>query len=129
VKIIKQEYKIKAPVASVWLALVTPSEIGKWGAGPAVMDDKVGTQLSLWGGDVWGKNVEVVPNQKLVQEWYGGDWPQPSYVMFTLEEKNGVTTVKLHQENVPEKEYEAIKDGWKRYYLGEIKKYLEKLTT
>lgn len=110
----------------MWAALVTPSEIEKWGAGPAVMDDKVGTQFKLWGGDIWGKSVDVVAGQKLVQEWYGGKWEQPSYVMFTLEEKDEGTTVKLHQENVPDKEYEAIKDGWNRYYLGEMKKYLEK---
>ncbi len=128
VKVIKQEYKIKATIDKVWKCLVDVAEIEKWGGGPAVMDDKVGTEFKLWDGDIYGKNLEVAPNKSLVQEWYGGKWDKPSKVIFVLNETKDGALVYLHHEDVPEHEYEAIKDGWKRYYLGEIKKYLEKLT-
>jgi len=121
----KQNYKIDAPVAKVWKAFVDPKEIEAWGAGPAEMNDKEGSEFKLWGGDVWGKNLEVVPHKKLVQDWYGGKWEQPSKVTFTFSEVDGKTKVDLLQENVPDSEAADIDDGWKRYYLGEIKKYFE----
>ncbi len=66
-KIVK-EYQIFASGEKVWEALTDPKIIVKWGAGPAEMDRHDGTEFKLWGGDIHGKNVEVVPEEKLVQE-------------------------------------------------------------
>jgi len=41
-----------------------PQAIEGWGAGPAKMDEKVGTEFSLWDGEVWGKNIKVIPTSK-----------------------------------------------------------------
>ncbi|MBI2031865.1 MAG: SRPBCC domain-containing protein [Candidatus Levybacteria bacterium] len=125
-KTIRQEYLINASVERVWRALVDPKEIDKWGAGPAKMDDKVGTKFSLWGGEVHGTNTKVEKNKLLQQDWFGGDWKEPSIVRFVLSEKEGKTKVELVHENVPDDEHDDIDDGWKRYYLGPLKKYLEK---
>ena len=65
---INQEYVIDSPAAEVWNALTNTDYIEKWGGGPIKMDDKVGSEFSLWGGDIHGKNIEVVENKKLVQE-------------------------------------------------------------
>ena len=59
-KTIKQTYQVDAPIASVWKALVDPEYIEGWGGGPAKISDKVGTSFKLWGGDIYGKNLEVV---------------------------------------------------------------------
>jgi activator of HSP90 ATPase len=124
-KALKQEYEIKAPLAEVWKALVLPEYIEGWGGGPAKMDDKVGTEFSLWGGDIWGKNKEVVKEKKLVQDWFGGDWKEPSIATFELEEKDGETIVKLTHENLPEDDEDDFDAGWKDYYMGPMKEYLE----
>lgn len=125
-KTIRQTYSIKAPIERVWQALVDPKEIEGWGAGPAEMDDKVGTLFKLWGGDVHGKNVEVIEDKRLVQEWYGGDWPEPSKVTISLQADGDDTVLNLVHEDIPDKEAGSIDDGWNRYYFGEMKKYLEK---
>ena len=124
-KRIRQTYHIKAPVKKVWQALTEPAVIEKWGGGPARMDDRAGAKFELWGGDIHGTNTEVVKEQKLVQDWFGGNWPEPSRVTFTLKEENGETTVTLIHENVPEEELDDFKQGWKDYYLGAIKELLE----
>ena len=124
-KTIKQEYHIMAPLEKVWDALVNPKTIDKWGAGPAEMNDKVGTEFRLWGGDLYGKNLKVIKEKKLVQDWTEGDWEKPSKVTFTLTHKDGCTTVYLLQKDVPDKDASDIEDGWNRYYLGQIKKLLE----
>lgn len=114
-----------APKEKVWEALVDPKIISKWGAGPAKMSEKEGFEFSLWGGDIHGKNIEVKKGEKLVQEWYGGDWPKPSIATFRLTHKAGCTTLYFDQTGVPDNENEEIDKGWDDYYLGEIKKLLE----
>ena len=125
-KTIKQEYKICSKIDRVWEALTNPKEIEAWGAVSAKMDDKVGTKFKLWGGDIHGTNTKVVKNKVLEQDWYGGDWPQPSKVTFTLSEEDKKIKVVLIHENVPDEEAKNIDEGWKDYYLGPLKDYLEK---
>ena len=122
---IKQVYKINASKSKVWKALVDPKLITKWGGGPAKMQDEVGFNFSLWGGDIWGRNNKVVKEKLLEQDWYGGKWDKPSKVKFELLEKDGVTAVKLTHSNIPENE-QSFADGWKDYYMGPLKELVEK---
>jgi activator of HSP90 ATPase len=125
-KTIKQVYHINAPAQKVWKALVDPKIIDLWGGGPPKMSANVGSSFSLWGGDIHGKNLEVVENKKLIQEWFSGGWKKPSKVSFALKEEGAKTTVELLHEDVPDNEETDISEGWDIYYLGEIKKLLEK---
>lgn len=122
---IKQKYKIKASIDKVWEALVDPKVIEEWGGGPAVMSDTKGAEFKLWGGEIWGKNLEVIKNKKLVQEWFGGEWDKPSRVTFTLKGNHNKTELSLLHEDLPENEVQDIDDGWRKYYCGEIKKLIE----
>lgn len=124
-KTLQLSWHIKAPVEKVWKTLVDQSEIDEWGGGPAEMDDQVGTDFELWGGDIHGRNMEVVDNEKLVQQWYGGQWDEPSSVAIHLTSEKGGTTVDLRQENIPDAELEDVESGWEEYYFGPIKEYLE----
>lgn len=89
------------------------------------MEAKEGFEFSLWGGDIHGKNIEVVPNKKLVQDWMSGKWEDYSKVTFTLSGQDNKTKIDLLHENIPNNEAKEIEDGWKRYYLGPLKKLLE----
>jgi activator of HSP90 ATPase len=80
----------------------------------------------LWGGDIYGKNIEVVPEKKLVQEWFNGDWPKPSLVTFTLKPQDNETILELEHLYVPDDEVDEIDQGWDEYYLGPMKEMLEK---
>lgn len=124
-KIIRQTYKIKVPVEKVWAALTRPKEILGWGAGPAKMSAKKGARFSLWGGSIWGKNIAVMRNKKLVQEWYGGKWDKPSILTIWIAEKKGVTEIKIEHQGVPQKEISDFASGWHDHYFGPMKEYLE----
>lgn len=121
-KPITQKYDMNATPGEVFEALTNPAVIQKWSGAPAKMDDKAGTQFSLFGGNIAGSNLEVVPHQKLVQEWYSGEWESPSRVTFSLVATDGGTVVELLHENVPEVEVADISEGWKKYYLGQIQR-------
>lgn len=125
-KTIKQTYNINATVERVWDALTNPKTIDKWGGGPSKMSDKEGIKFEFWGGDIYGKNIKVIKNKELVQEWFFGDWPTPSIATFKLQSNGNKTTIQLIHENVSDKEAHDIDDGWKRYYLGPLKELLEK---
>ncbi len=124
-KSIHKTYTIEATPHEIWRSLTVPDEIEKWGAGPAKMDDQEGTEFSLWGGEIWGKNTKVEDDKLLEQEWYGGKWDAPSLLTITLTADDGTTTVDLNQTNVPDNEVADVDEGWDDYYFGEIKKYLE----
>ena len=124
-KPIKKVYAISSKIEDVWNALVDSIVIDKWGGGPSKMKDTVGIDFELWNGDIYGKNLEVVKEKKLVQEWYGGDWPKPSIVTFTLKPSESEVILELEQIDVPDDEFEDINKGWDDFYLGPMKDMLE----
>ena len=124
-KPIRQIYNIKAPIAEVWKGLTEPKYINEWGGGPSKMKAEKGFEFSFWGGDIWGKNTEVINEKKLVQEWYGDKWPKPSIAAFVLENNDGKTVLTLAHSDVPEAEVDDFASGWKDFYLGPMKEYLE----
>ena len=124
---IRQKYTIKASRKRVWRALVDPKIITAWGAGPAKMSARKGVKFSLWGGDIYGKNLKVVKEKQLVQEWYAGEWNHPSIVTIQLKLDRLGTQVDLVHKGVPKGEYDKIKKGWEEYFFGPMKKYLEKV--
>lgn len=123
---IHKEYHVMASLEEVWKALTDAREIEKWGGGPVKMSEDEGKAFSLWGGDIHGKNTEVIRGEKLIQEWYGGDWPKPSKVTFRLTHNDGCTAIYLDHQGVPEKELKDFDAGWDTEYLGAIKKHLER---
>lgn len=128
-KKIEQRYLINSPIEKVWEALVNPKIIEIWSKSPAVMNDEVGSDFSLWGGEIYGKNLEVINpekgEKKLVQEWYGGDWEKPSLVKFKINFDGEKTELILEHTDIPDEEVDEFAEGWKDYYLGAVKKYLE----
>lgn len=125
-KTIKQSYLINSSIEKVWQALVDPKIIDDWGGGPAKMGAKEGFEFSLWGGDIHGKNIEIIPNRKLVQDWMEGKWDKYSKVTFTLKEEKDKTKVELLHEDFPENMKAKLTDGWRTYYLGPLKELLER---
>lgn len=116
-----KNYETTVPKSRVWQALVDPALIEQWGGGPdAVMSEKVGASFKLWDGSIWGKNIEVQPEKKLVQEWYGGEWAKPSIVTFELSEVEGKTLVKLTHQDVPDNEADSFDGGWDDFYMGPL---------
>ncbi len=124
-KIINKKYFINAPVRKVWDALVNPKLIKEWSGSNAEMSDQEGEGFKLWNGDIFGKNIQIVKHEKLVQEWSEKEWKTPSHLTFTLHPKNNGTQLVLVHENVPDSEFKSINNGWDEYYLGPLKNLVE----
>ncbi|MBI9067533.1 MAG: SRPBCC domain-containing protein [Salinivirgaceae bacterium] len=116
---------IEAEASEIFLALTNPFTIELWSDAPAKMDAKEGTEFELWDGDICGKNLKVIENKELVQEWYFDDLAEPSIVTIKLHPEKTGTSVELNHTNIPEDAYENINEGWREYYIGAIKRFFE----
>lgn len=121
------EYKlvIAADPEEVFAALTNPFQIEIWSGYPADMKAEIGYVFSLWEGDITGVNLEVVPNRRLVQEWFFGEQDEQSLVVINLKKEGGKTLLELKHSHIPDEVYEEITEGWREYYLGSMKEMLE----
>lgn len=116
---------IAADSEDVFAALTNPFQIELWSGYPADMKAEEGYVFSLWEGDITGVNLEVVPNHRLVQEWFFGEQAAPSIARMDLKKDGACTKIVLKHTHIPEEVYEEITEGWREYYLGAIKGMLE----
>ncbi|MBI4199146.1 MAG: SRPBCC domain-containing protein [Chloroflexi bacterium] len=122
---LRQLYHMKATPQQVWEMLVDPRKIEAWSGAPAVMEAAVGGRFSLWEGEIYGENLEVVGEKRLVQRWQERGWKEPSKVTFRLRGTAEDTEVELVQQDIPEERLEDIAQGWDDYYLGAIKRHFD----
>ncbi len=123
---IRKSYVIDAPPEIVWRALTDAAAMEEWGAGPAEFDARAGGSFSQWGGSQHGTVTEIVSGDRLVEDWFGGDWPEPSVAVFRLSEHGEGTLLDLTHTGVPEDEVGDFDAGWDEYYLGPIKEWAER---
>lgn len=121
----KKYFIIPAIPEDVFAALTNAFTIELWTGYKAIMNDQPGTEFSLWDGDITGRNLEVIKDKKLVQEWYFGDQEDKSVVTIKLFENKKGTQVELIHTNIPDEDYENITEGWINYYFGAIKEFFE----
>ncbi len=119
-------FSIDAPASEIYTALTNPFTIELWSGFPAKMDARPGGEFVFWEGDIFGKNLELVENEKIVQEWDFGDPNLQSVATFKLfPDSNEKTTIHVKHENVPDSLYENIIEGYKEVYFGAIKRFFE----
>ncbi len=116
---------IKASREEVFNAITNPLTIELWSGYPASIEPVAGTGFSIFEGDITGKVLSVEAPSMIEQEWYFDDQPASSVVRLELSRESGKTRIDLHHTNIPDEAYENITTGWKEYYLGALKSYLE----
>jgi activator of HSP90 ATPase len=124
---IRQEIIIKASPKRVYDALLNGKRFSEFtGGAPAEIDSKPGGGFSCFGGKITGRNVELVPEQRIVQAWRAGNWPPGSYsiVTFELEPRGSETKLSLHHSAFPEGNAEHLEASWPKMYWEPLKKYL-----
>lgn len=121
----KKYYTIPATPEEIFIALTNPFTIELWSGYKTIMDDKEGTEFSLWEGDISGKNIEIEKNKKIVQEWFFGEQENKSIVTIKIFEKKGGSQIELSHTNIPDEIYDNIIHGWDEYYFGALQSFFE----
>ena len=121
----KYRVKMKAEMEDVWMAFTSASSMELWTGYSADFKPEAGYEFSLWDGDITGKVLEIIPQEKLVEEWYfEGENVESIATLKFFQEKNKVTVELIHT-NIPDDAFDNITEGWVEYYLGAIKTFVE----
>ena len=123
---IHQEADFSLPPKRVYEALVTGKEFQAFSGMAATINGVVGGAFTLFDGHILGRNVELVPGERLVQAWRTVDWPKGVYsiVRFELEARGTGTHLVFDQTGFPEAERASLTAGWESHYWAPLKKYL-----
>jgi activator of HSP90 ATPase len=122
-KTFKKTFKINAEPSDIYSALTNPNTIELWSGYPAKMSTESGSEFSLWEGDITGKNLEFIPDRKVVQEWYFGDQPEKSIVTISITPDGENSQVTIEHSNIPDEDFTDISEGWREYYMEAIKNF------
>lgn len=127
-KTIRQSVTFQASPRAVYEALTDPRQHAKFTGAKASISKKIGGKFTAYDGYIEGVNLELVPDEKIVQSWRGSDWPKGYYsrATFSLRKVGNGTRLTFVQIKVPEEQYESISKGWHDYYWKPMKKMLEK---
>lgn len=127
-KIIKRVVNIKATPKEIYGVLMDSKKHGELTGGEAKISPKVGGKFTVFDSYAEGKNLELVPDKKIVQTWRASDWEKGHYSTVTFEfskTKTG-TKVTFTQKDVPENQFKSISDGWKEFYWEPLKEMFKK---
>lgn len=116
---IHQEVEIKATPDAVYGVLTDGAAFTKMTGGrKAVISQEAGGAVSLFGGEIEARNVELVPGQRVVQAWRSKGWPEGIYsiVKFELKPAGKATQIIFDQAGFPAGAQEMLEGGWNQMY-------------
>jgi len=96
------------------------------GTKPAEIAREAGGAFSLFGGYITGRQIELVPNERIVQAWRPASWDPGmfSIARFELVEQGTGTKIVFDHTGFPNGQAEHLAGGWKANYWEPLGKYL-----
>jgi activator of HSP90 ATPase len=121
-----EDINIKASPQRIYDALLDAKQFAAFTGRPAEIDPKAGGAFSLFGGLIAGRNIELVPNQRIVQAWRPTHWAPGIYsiVKFELQPQSSGTIVVLDHKGFPKGDFDSLDFGWHAHYWEPLKKFL-----
>src|SRR5215469_316708 len=136
---IHQEPIFKASPQRVYTALTVAAQFDKVSklsaamksgmapaAKPTMISRVSGGAFSLFGGYVTGRNIELVPNKRIVQAWRAGSWDPGIYSIakFELVAQGSDTKLIFDQAGFPETDADHLVPGWHDNYWKPLAQFL-----
>ncbi len=123
---IHQEVDFAANPQSIYSALLDSKKFAAFTGAPADIHPEVGGAFSCFGGIISGRNIELVPNERIVQAWRVAAWPAGVYsiVKFELKAQGSGTRLIFDHSGFPDGTREHLEAGWKARYWDPLQKYL-----
>jgi activator of HSP90 ATPase len=93
---------------------------------PAEIVAEPGGAFKLFNGFILGRNLELVPNERLVQAWRVAYWPVGAWsiVRFVLVEQGSDTKVVFDHTGFPKGDADHLLEGWNGNYWQPLAKFL-----
>lgn len=80
----------------------------------------------LFGGYITGRQIELIPDQRIVQVWRAGSWDPGAYSIakFELVEQGSGTKIIFDHRGFPDGAAQHLAEGWKGNYWEPLAKFL-----
>jgi activator of HSP90 ATPase len=135
---IHQEPEFKASSKRIYTALTDPKQFDKivelsgvlkamkLGTKPSQISPVVGGPFTLFGGFITGRQLELIPDKRIVQAWKVGDWPEGIYSIarFEFVPQGAGTKIVFDHTGFPKSDAESLASGWKAHYWEPLAKLL-----
>ena len=137
---IHQERRLKASRQRVYDALTVSAQFDKVIQLSGVMQSpymasmqsatqigqEEGSPFTLFGGYIVGRQLELLPMERIVQAWRVGNWPRGIYSMarFELIADGLGTKVTFDHTGFPSGEGQHLAAGWQEHYWAPLEQFL-----
>jgi activator of HSP90 ATPase len=121
-----QEIQFDASPERIYKILLDSKEFEAFSGGLAEISGEVGGTFSMFDKRIVGRNIELVPNERIVQAWRETSWEPGVYSLVKLEfkQQGSKTTVMLDHTGFGEGDFGHLNPGWKLRYWDPLEKYL-----
>jgi activator of HSP90 ATPase len=125
---IQQTVTFTVPPQLVYEALMDSQQHAAFTGGPAKISREVGGEFSTFDGYITGKNIELVPDKRIVQSWRAVDWDADvfSTVTFELTPVPEGTRLDFTHTDLPDGTEPEFTQGWIDNYWEPMKRYFSK---
>ncbi|HXB46829.1 MAG TPA: SRPBCC domain-containing protein [Streptosporangiaceae bacterium] len=131
---IQQQATIPATPAQVYAILADAEVLSALSGMSGQAGRSAGEEFSAFDGHVTGRQIDMVPDQRVVQAWRFPVWEPGRYslVRFTLETEDGGTRLVIDQDGEPEEAdtlgchqtwHDHLDANWPTFYLTPLTKH------
>lgn len=105
----------------------TKKSFDNFSAASANIDPTVGGAFKLFDGVIFGRILELVPDQRIVEAWRVSDWPPGIYSIarFELKPEGSGTKVIFDHTGFPDGLKAHLTIGWQQHYWDALTKYFQ----
>jgi activator of HSP90 ATPase len=127
---ITQQALIAAEPAEVYAVLADADALSALSGMSGVPGPSAGEEFSAFDGNVTGRQIELVPGQRLVQAWRFPQFAPGTYSMvsFTLTAEAGGTRLVIQQHGEPDDWHDHIDANWPTFYLTPLENHFARQT-
>ncbi|MFS8063184.1 MAG: SRPBCC domain-containing protein [Luteimonas sp.] len=125
---IHQEVRFAASPERLYRILTDATSFsGMSGGAPAEIDATAGGAFSCFGGMILGRNIELVPNERIVQAWRVKTWEPGVYSIarFDLRASDDGTLMVFDHTGFPTSQGEHLASGWQANYWDPMRRAVE----
>ena len=96
------------------------------GAKPTQISREAGGAFTLFGGRISGRQIELLPDRRIVQAWRVSSWAPGVYSLASFEfvEQGAETRLIFDHKGFPKGEAEHLAEGWNSNYWEPLRKFL-----
>jgi activator of HSP90 ATPase len=123
---IHQVVNFPASSEQIYEYLLDAERFSSFTGAPAVIDRVPGGEFSLFGGQIVGRNIELIPSELIVQAWRVGGWGRGEYSIarFELANDSGACSLTFDHLGFPQEAFDDLDAGWHQMYWEPIRREL-----